>query len=108
MNAVVDRMTPNITTLIRMDHSHVVALFHRYRANAPANKKQALVTNACLALQVHAQLEEEIFYPAMRNVLSGDQVLEKSEGEHEEMRRLMNELREQKAGEPSLTTSSWT
>ncbi|MGH8174922.1 MAG: hemerythrin domain-containing protein [Steroidobacter sp.] len=102
MNAVVDRMTPNVTTMIRMDHSHVFALFHRYKASASSNRKQALVRSACLALQIHAQLEDEIFYPALRSVLSGDQVLEKSEPEHDEMRRLMSELREQSAGDASF------
>jgi hypothetical protein len=94
MNRVADRITPSITTMIRMDHSHVLALFHRYKADTPQARKRALVTNACIALQVHAQLEEEIFYPALRNVLSGDDVLEKSEPEHNEMRRFIAELRE--------------
>ncbi len=91
--AAVDRITPNITTMIRMDHSHVLALFHRYKSDTPSGRKRALVTNACLALQVHAQLEEELFYPALREVLSGDEVLEKSEPEHNEMKRIIAELR---------------
>lgn len=94
MNAVVNRITPNITTMIRMDHSHVLALFHRYKADTAVGKKRALVTNACLALQVHAQLEEEIFYPALRSVMAGDEVLDKSEPEHQQMRDLINELQE--------------
>lgn len=91
--AAVERITPNITTMIRMDHSHVLALFHRYKSDTPAGRKRALVTNACLALQVHAQLEEELFYPALREVLSGDEVLDKSEPEHNEMKRIIAELR---------------
>lgn len=87
-------MLPKATTMIRMDHSHVLALFHRYKADTSAGKKQALISNACLALEVHAQLEEEIFYPALRAVIDGDAVLEKSEPEHDEMRRLVAELRE--------------
>jgi hemerythrin-like domain-containing protein len=98
MNAVVNRMTPDITTMIRLDHSHVLALFHRYKVDTSVNKKRALVTNACLALQVHAQLEEEIFYPALRNVMGGDEVLEKSEPEHQQMRDFISELRERSAG----------
>jgi hemerythrin superfamily protein len=99
MNRVADRITPSITTMIRMDHSHVLALFHRYKQDTPQIRKRALVTNACIALQVHAQLEEEIFYPALRNVLSGDDVLDKSEPEHNEMRRFIGELRELGASE---------
>jgi hypothetical protein len=50
-------------------------------------------------LEVHAQLEEEIFYPALRTVMSGDEVLDKSEPEHDEMRRLIAELRTPNNGE---------
>src|SRR5262245_36437458 len=94
MNASVTRIIPDITTMIRMDHAHVLALFHRFRAHTSPNRKRALVRSACLALEVHAQLEEEIFYPALRGVLSGDDVLEKSEPEHNEMRGVIGELRE--------------
>src|SRR5689334_8230757 len=93
MNAVAQRITPSITTLIRMDHSHVLAVFHRYRAELSPSKKRALVTNACLLLEVHAQLEEEIFYPKLREVMSGDEVLDKSEPEHEQMRKFIGDLR---------------
>lgn len=92
MNAVVNRMTPSITSMIRLDHSHVLALFHRYTPETSEARKRALVTNAAIALQVHAQLEEEIFYPALRAVLSGDEVLEKSEPEHQQMRELIDDL----------------
>jgi len=85
VNAVT-RLTPSITTMIRMDHTHVFALFHRYQADTPDGRKRALLANACLALEVHAQLEEEIFYPALRRVISDDQVLNKSGPEHDEMR----------------------
>jgi hypothetical protein len=88
-------MMPKATTMIRMDHTHVMALFHRFKADASAGKKRALVSNACLALEVHAQLEEEIFYPALRSVIVGDPTLEKSKPEHDEMRRLIEELRDQ-------------
>jgi len=94
MNRLADRVTPSVTTMIRMDHSHVLALFHRFKADTSAGKKRALVANACLALEVHAQLEEEIFYPVLRTVLTGDPVLEKSEPEHEQMRQLIAVLRE--------------
>jgi hemerythrin superfamily protein len=86
-------MSPKATTMIRMDHSHVLALFHRFKADSSIGKKRALVANACLALDIHAQLEEELFYPALREVIAGDATLEKSEPEHNEMRRLIADLR---------------
>jgi Hemerythrin HHE cation binding domain len=99
MNALADRVIPDITTMIRADHSHVLALFHRYRPESSAWRKRALVTNACLALEVHAQLEEEIFYPALGAVMGGDPIFQKAEPEHAEMRRLIGELRDRLAGD---------
>ena len=93
MNAIT-RLAPSITTMIRMDHTHAMALFHRFKADTSPNRKRALVRNACLAIEIHAQLEEEIFYPALRSVLTGDEVLDKSEPEHQRARQLIGELRE--------------
>lgn len=103
MNAATDRISPSITTMIRMDHSYVLSLFHRYKPDTPPGKKRALVTNACLAIQVHAQLEEEIFYPALRELMSGDEVLDKSEPEHQQMRQLIGDLRQLTADDRPLT-----
>jgi hemerythrin superfamily protein len=87
------------TTMIRMDHTHVLALFHRFKPDASVGKKRALVANACLALDIHAQLEEEFFYPALREVIAGDETLEKSKPEHDDMRLLIAELRERAVAE---------
>jgi hemerythrin superfamily protein len=86
-------LTPDITTMIRMDHTHVAALFRRYKPGTSLGRKRALVTNACLALEIHATLEEEIFYPALARVLAHDEVLSKSKPEHDHMRRLIEVLR---------------
>jgi Hemerythrin HHE cation binding domain len=50
---------------------------------------------------VHAQLEEEIFYPALREV-SGDETLEKAKPEHDEMRSLIARLRALQPGDPAF------
>lgn len=83
---------PWITTMIRLDHTHVLALFRRCRPFTSAARKRALVENACLALEVHARLEEEIFYPALREVIGSNELLEKSVPEHDEMRDIIAEL----------------
>ncbi|WP_254926330.1 hemerythrin domain-containing protein [Bordetella genomosp. 11] len=78
--------------MIRLDHTHVLTTFHRYRAGIPPSRKAGLVGVICTALEIHATLEEEIFYPALRAV-TDDEVLRKSVPEHMEMRRLIDELR---------------
>ena len=102
MNIALDRISPSITSMIRMDHTHVLAAFHRFKPELSSQRKQALVRHVCLAIEIHAQLEDEIFYPALREVLAGDETLEKSEPEHDEMRRLMDTLRAQAPEEPAF------
>lgn len=87
-------LSPDITTMIRMDHTHVLALFRRYRPGTSIGRKRALIANACLALEIHATLEEEIFYPELARVLGPDAVLDKSEPEHNQMRDLIRALRD--------------
>ncbi|HEY6924593.1 MAG TPA: hemerythrin domain-containing protein [Steroidobacteraceae bacterium] len=86
-------IAPYITTMIRLDHTHALALFRRIRPWTSAGRKRAIITNACIALEVHAQLEEEIFYPALRKALGDDELLDKSVPEHDEMRELVRSLR---------------
>lgn len=92
MKNILSKASPTITNMIRMDHSHVLALARRFHPNTSPGKKLALVTNACLALEIHAQLEEEIFYPALRNAMGEEPTLDKSVPEHNEMRRLISQL----------------
>ncbi len=98
MAATTSSSFPSITNMIRLDHGHVAALFHRYRLSTSPARKGALARNACLALEIHAQLEEEIFYPALAKVMAGNQVLSKSKPEHDEMRQLISRLRDMSPG----------
>jgi hemerythrin superfamily protein len=92
MNNLISRISPSITNMIRMDHSHVLTTFQQYEADASPRVKKGLVDQACVAIEIHAQLEEEIFYPSLRAVADTD-VVRKSVPEHDEMRRLINQLR---------------
>lgn len=101
MNSMLDRMSPSITTMIRMDHTHVLSAFHQYQVDAPARVKKGLADTICLAVEVHAQLEEEIFYPALREI-SPDEVLDRSKPEHDEMRSLIARLRALQPTDPAF------
>lgn len=98
---VMQKVSPLATNMIRMDHTHVLATFHRYRTDSPANVKRGLVNTICIALEVHAQLEEEIFYPAVRAV-SDNEIIRKSVPEHNEMRRLIAALRAMEPTDPGF------
>lgn len=89
----ISSLSPTITAMIRLDHMHVLAAFHRYHADRPWWRKRAIVNSVCAALDIHAQLEEEIFYPALAAVLTDDTTLAKSRPEHDEMRATIARLR---------------
>jgi hemerythrin superfamily protein len=79
--------------MIRFDHSHVLLTFHQYKSSKRPSVKKALAETICTALEIHATLEEEIFYPAVRQINGAEPVIQKSVPEHNEMRRIIAELR---------------
>jgi hemerythrin superfamily protein len=91
-------LSPSVTDMIRFDHSHVMVTFHQYVLTKPASVKKALAETICDALEIHATLEEEVFYPALRQLGLGGATLSKSVPEHNEMRRLIAEIH---AGDPA-------
>jgi hemerythrin superfamily protein len=100
--ALFAKFSPSITKMIRMDHSQVMVAAHRFTADASADTKAAVVRAVCMALEIHAQLEEEIFYPALREVDGGNEVLNKAKPEHDEMKRLIAQLREMDGDESAM------
>ncbi|UZG42730.1 hemerythrin domain-containing protein [Caldimonas thermodepolymerans] len=100
MSTLLSKLSPSITDMIRMDHSQVLETFHQFRSGMSVAKKEALVGSACVALEIHTQLEEEIFYPALRELASDIEVLEKSFPEHAEMHRQITRLRSMTAIDP--------
>jgi hemerythrin superfamily protein len=88
-----NKLSPTITDMIRFDHSHVFVTFHQFTQDKKPTVKKALSDTICAALEIHATLEEEIFYPVMRAIDAEDPVLEKAPHEHGDMKRLIRELR---------------
>jgi hemerythrin superfamily protein len=98
MKTLLKPLAPSATDMIRADHTRVLAIFHRYSLDARPALKRGLVESICLALEIHAQLEEEIFYPAMRD--AGSTVVAELEPEHQEMRRRIGLLRQLDPADP--------
>jgi hemerythrin superfamily protein len=74
--------------MLRADHKEVEALFKRLE-----NDDLGVVPDICAALTQHAYIEEQIFYPAVREGVEGalDEVLEAVE-EHHLVKTLIGEL----------------
>ena len=99
MSSLLNQLSPSITNMIRLDHTHVLAAFHQYQVESSARLKQGLMESVCLAFEIHAQLEEEIFYPALRVVMDSE-ILRKSAPEHDEVRGLIARLRHMPVDDP--------
>ena len=81
------------TALLRADHKRVSALFSDYeKAGTPAKKKY-LVMQICTELTVHAQVEEEIFYPAVKQALSDTELVPEATVEHASLKALIDQVK---------------
>jgi hemerythrin superfamily protein len=94
------KLSPTITDMIRFDHSHVMLTFHQYTKDKKPSVKKALAETICTAIEIHATLEEEIFYPALRQLNNEEPVIRKSKPEHDDMRRHIAVLRSTDAADP--------
>ena len=77
--------------LLKADHRAVEELFEKYQKASGAERKQTLAEEICLALAVHAQIEEEIFYPACEGKVEED-LLKESYVEHDAAKLLIAEI----------------
>ncbi len=76
----------NAVELLTADHRAIAALFAAFdvlsTSGAPQPDKAAAASAICVALSVHAQIEEEIFYPALRAGAIGAAMIDEVEVEH--------------------------
>lgn len=85
MPATTKRPEPDACTLLESDHRKVKKLFNQYEeltGTRSSQKRRELAMEICMELTVHAQLEEEIFYPALRAAFSESDLLDEAEVEH--------------------------
>ncbi len=81
----------NAIDLLKADHDVVKDLFDRFEKAENGQAKRKIVKQALTELKVHAALEEEIFYPAVRKRLGKD-VMNEADEEHHVAKVLIAEL----------------
>jgi hemerythrin-like domain-containing protein len=67
-------------------------LFEDYEKAESKNKKKALVADICTELSVHAQIEEEIFYPAVKAALKDKLLVPEATVEHASLKDLIAQI----------------
>ncbi|MEA3039954.1 MAG: hypothetical protein QOE79_2467 [Sphingomonadales bacterium] len=88
---------PDATQLLTQDHREVEALFEKFEKAGSDGSKERLAREICTELKIHAMIEEEIFYPALRGKIEDDS-LDEAYVEHDGAKVLINDI---EAGEPS-------
>jgi hemerythrin superfamily protein len=78
--------------LLKADHRKVEDLFEKFEAAKTASQKKALATEICMALSVHATIEEEIFYPACTGQIEEEDMIGEAYVEHDGAKVLIAEL----------------
>jgi hemerythrin superfamily protein len=80
--------------LLRADHKRVSDLYEQYESTRSAAKKKTIVASICLELSVHAQVEEEIFYPAVKAALKDKELVPEAQVEHASLKELIAQVKD--------------
>jgi len=89
--------------LLVADHKSVKGLFQAFeklkdREDADDEKKD-LVDRICSELTVHTTIEEEIFYPAVREAIDEEDLVDEAEVEHASAKELIEQLESASPGD---------
>ena len=91
------RKQPDALQLLTQDHREVQQLFDEYgklaeRDDGSDEDKRNLAQQICTLLQAHTTLEEEIFYPAVRDAIDEQDLLDEAEVEHASAKDLIAQI----------------
>ena len=91
----------NAFDVLEQDHREVEEWFDEYDElkDSDEDRKAELAEKICTALKVHAQIEEEIFYPRAREATKDDDLIDEAVVEHATVKNLIGEIEEMDVGE---------
>jgi hypothetical protein len=89
--------------LLDADHRCAKALFGEFaqlsQQKAGGGKRRALAEKVCMELSIHMRLEEEIFYPPVREATGDDDLLDEADAEHAGAKELIGQILAMKPGD---------
>ena len=83
------------------DHKKVKSLFEQFEGLSDRSKasKKKIADEICMELTVHAEVEEQVFYPAIRNPIKDEDLMDEAEVEHASAKELIAQILEMDPGE---------
>lgn len=91
-----------ILEMLKDDHKRAKKAFRDFERLDPEKDPEAcaqLVAQCCAELTLHATLEEELLYPAARNVLADEALIDEAEVEHASAKELISQLQQMQPDE---------
>lgn len=89
--------------LLKADHKTVEGLFKQFeelgKQDDVDEQKAELVEQICIELTIHAQVEEELFYPAVRDAIDDDDLMDEADIEHASVKDLVAQLEDLEPGD---------
>ncbi|QCB55728.1 hemerythrin domain-containing protein [Sphingopyxis sp. PAMC25046] len=79
------------THILAADHRAVEALFEEFEKASSKSRKAEIAERICTELKIHAQIEEEVFYPALKGKVEED-LLKEAWVEHDGAKVLINDI----------------
>ncbi len=79
--------------LLKADHKKVSELFEQFQKSTSVARKKKLVEQICTELTVHTEIEEEIFYPAVKAALKDHELVPEANVEHASIKALIAQVK---------------
>jgi hemerythrin superfamily protein len=97
-----EKSSTDAITLLKQDHEQVRKMFEEFE-KADEDRKFELAAEICHALTVHATIEEEIFYPQVREAIEAEDLMLEARIEHDTVKNLIERIQEGEVDETQLS-----
>jgi hemerythrin superfamily protein len=84
----------DVVQILHRDHQTVAEMFFQYTQLEEDDEKKELVAEIIKELSIHAQVEEELVYPAIRAAEDSEDMMDEADTEHHVVKYLLAELSE--------------
>jgi hemerythrin superfamily protein len=99
---------PDAIELLKRDHAEVKKAFKAFEKAKykDPNAGKEFVASICKAITLHARVEEEIFYPAVRQKIKDDDLMNEAQVEHNSAKVLIADIEKMSGDDPMLKATA--
>jgi hemerythrin-like domain-containing protein len=97
------KTTLDAIDMLKQDHDKVEKAFKEFEKmdRQDTDTCRSLIQAVCEDLKVHTTLEEELFYPAVREAIEDEELMNEAAVEHETARMLIDQLENMDSDDPN-------